>query len=200
MTRAKRGLDRVRSYDGEVDREVWSSFTYDPRNPQYAAMRASDADRALLTQVLAEAYADGRIDREELDERTEVAGRVRTLGEIGPLLADLVAPTAPGGSRSLAHVSNREIEQLAQRSWQAKRRDAAYSFLGVSGVTTAIWLATSFSNGSFDPYFFWPAFVIVFSLLHLVRVATSRREMVEAEVKRLERRREKEQRKPGWRW
>ena len=41
--------------------------------------------------------------------------------------------------------------------------------------------------------------MIVFSLLHLVRTAASRREIVENEVRRLERKRDKEQRKPGWR-
>jgi Domain of unknown function (DUF1707) len=179
--------------------EVWSSFSHDPRDRRYAALRASDHDRTVVQTVLDEAYADGRLDRAEYDERSRRVGGLRLLGDVDSLLSDLVArrPAAPG--RSLVHASDRDLERLAQRTWQTKRREAVFSFLGASLVTTAIWFATSFSDGHFDPYFFWPGFVIVFSLLHLVRTASSRREIVENEVRRLEKKRDKEQRKPGWR-
>jgi hypothetical protein len=178
--------------------EVWASFTRDPRDRQHQALRASDQDRLLVQQVLADAYADGRLDREEFDERSEAARTVRTLGDIDPLLKDLVAPR-PSTTGSLARASRDDLERLAHRHWQAKRREAVFSFLGASSVTTAIWFATAWGDGGFEPYFFWPAFVIVFSLLHLVRTAASRREIVDQEVKRLEKRRAKELRsRPGW--
>lgn len=176
--------------------EVWSSFTYDPRDPRYAGLRASDQDRAVVQQVLAEAYADGRLDREEYDERSGHVADIRALGDLRSVLDDLVAPP-PSTSRSLAHASNRDLELLADKAWHSRRRDAVFSFLGASGVTTAIWFATCFGSGGFEPYFFWPGFVIVFSLLHLVRVASSRGEIVESEVKRLEKQRSKEQRGRG---
>lgn len=182
--------------------EVWSSFTRDPRDRQHQALRASDQDRLLVQQVLADAYADGRLDREEFDERSEAARTVRTLGDIDPLLKDLVAPR-PAPTSSLAHATRADLERLAHRHWQAKRREAVFSFLGASTVTTAIWFLTSWGEGGFDPYFFWPAFVIVFSLLHLIRTAASRQDIVEDEVKRLEKRQAKELRGrpgrgPGW--
>ena len=198
MTRAKRGLDRA-SYDVGVDREVWSSFTHDPRDARYAGIRASDSDREAVRQVLAEAYADGRLDRDEFDERSDRVRSVRVLGDLNPLLSDLVAPE-PRPGRSLAHVSRAEIETMAERHWRAKRREASFSFLGASLVTTAIWFATSWRHGDFDPYFFWPAFVIALSLLNLVRTAMSHDEIVDSEVRRLEKQRDKQQR-PGWpRW
>ena len=178
--------------------EVWSSFTRDPRDPRCAPLRASDHDRIVVQGVLDEAYADGRLDRAEYDERTGQVATVRTLGDVQPLLRDLVAPPAPGAG-SLVHATGSDLERIAHRTWQAKRREAVFTFLGASLVTTAIWFATSFHDGSFDPYFFWPAFVIAFSLLNLVRTASSRREIVEGEVRRLEKKRQKEQRKPGWR-
>jgi hypothetical protein len=171
--------------------EVWSSFTYDPRDPQFAPLRASDRDRSLAQQVIADAYADGRLDRGEFDERSDRVTRVRVLGDLGPLLWDLVAPPAPAG-RGLTRATRADLEVMAVREWRAKRREAAYSFLGASLLTTAIWFATSWRHGDFDPYFFWPAFVIVLSFLNLVRTATSRSDIVESEVRRLERRREKE--------
>jgi len=176
--------------------EVWSSFTYDPRDPRYASLRASDHDRTVVHEVLAEAYADGRLDREEYDERCVRADGSRVLGDFRAILGDLVAPP-PSTGRSLAHSSQQELETLAERAGQTKRREASFSFLGASLVTTAIWFATCFGGDGFDPYFFWPGFVIAFSLLHLVRVASSRREIVESEVKRLEKRRSKDQRGRG---
>ncbi|WP_459971410.1 DUF1707 SHOCT-like domain-containing protein [Nocardioides pyridinolyticus] len=178
--------------------EVWSSFSHDPRDPRCASLRASDHDRTVVQAVLDEAYADGRLDRSEYDERTQGVGGVRHLGDVPGLLGDLVAPRPPTSRRSLAQASGSDLERIAQRTWQTKRRDAAFWFLGWSTVATAIWFATCFRNGTFEPYLFWPAFVIALSLLHLLRTAASRREIIESEVRRLEKRRERDQRKPGW--
>lgn len=180
-----------------MDREVWSSFTRDPRDRQCQTLRASDQDRSILVQVLSEAYADGRLDREEFDERCDTARTVRTLGDIDPLIRDLV-PATPVSGGSLAGASRTDLERLAEQHWRSKRRDAVFSFLGVSTVTTGIWFATSLRDGGFDPYFFWPVFVIVVSLLHLLRTATTRQEIVAGEVRRLERRREKDLRRKTW--
>ena len=180
-----------------MDREVWSAFTRDPRDRQFQALRASDGDRAVVQQVLTDAYADGRLDRDEFDERSEAARTVRTLGDIDPLLHDLVAPRPPSAS-SLVHASRSDLEQIAHRRWQAKRREAAFSFVGASLLTTAIWFATAWGPDGFDPYFFWPAFVIAFSLLNLLRTSASRHEIVDNEVRRLERKQAKDQRKKSW--
>ena len=174
-----------------MEQEVWSSFTHDPRDSRFTGIRASDQDRELVVQVLAEAYADGRIDRDEFDERSDRAGRVRVLGEVHPILRDLVPPT-PSATQSLALASRRELEVRAERVWRSRRREAFYGFVGPSAITTAIWVATSFHDGAFEPYFFWPAFVIVFTLLNFVRVTTHREEMVEEEVRQLEKKRAKE--------
>ena len=148
-----------------------------------------------MQQVLDEAYAEGRLDREEFDERSDAARTVRTLGDIQPLLHDLVAarPTS-----NLVPASRSDLEKAAQRHWQTKRREAAFSFLGASLITTTIWFATAWGKDGFDPYFFWPAFVIAFSLLHLIRTAASRQDIVDSEVRRLERKREKELRRKNW--
>jgi hypothetical protein len=145
----------------------------------------------LVQQVLADAYADGRLDRDEFDERSEAARTIRTLGDVDPLLQDLVAPRpVPGGS--LVHAGPKDLEQLAERHWQRKRREAVFSALGASLLTTAIWFATAWGKDGFEPYFFWPGFVIVLTLLNVVRTAGSRQEIVEDEVRRLQKRQAKE--------
>lgn len=70
----------------------WDSFRLDPRQPGYAPMRASDADREVIRTVLAGAYADGRLAREEYDDRQTILYGSRTLGEPPALVADLVPP------------------------------------------------------------------------------------------------------------
>ncbi len=51
--------------------------------------RASHDDRSRVTEVLAGAYADGRLDHEEFEERTSAAGGARYLDELAPLVGDL---------------------------------------------------------------------------------------------------------------
>ncbi len=182
-----------------MHREVWSSFTYDPRDARFAGIRASDQDRDAVQQVLADAYAEGRLDRDEFDERSDRVRAVRVLGDVQPLLADLVAPPVRA-DRELVHASRRDLEEMADRHWRTRRREAFFSFAGASLVTTAIWFATCFGDGGFDPYFFWPGFVIALSLLNLVRTAASHDEIADREVRRLERQREKQQRKSNWRF
>ena len=61
---------------------VWDEFEFDPRSPQYGPLRASDADRDVVHRLLGGAYADGRINREEFDERSEAVLGARTLAEL----------------------------------------------------------------------------------------------------------------------
>jgi hypothetical protein len=58
-------------------------------------MRASDADRDKYTAVLQDAFAEGRLTREEYDERLEAVYLARTYGDLEPLVADLPAHNLP---------------------------------------------------------------------------------------------------------
>ena len=60
-------------------------------------LRASDADRDRVVDVLREAAADGRLTPEELDERLGLALSARTFGELAPLTADLDAERGAAG-------------------------------------------------------------------------------------------------------
>ncbi|MFG1947953.1 DUF1707 domain-containing protein [Nonomuraea sp. NPDC048826] len=59
-------------------------------HPQPAELRASDADRERIAQVLQEAHADGRLTIEELEERLGTLYAARTLGELAGLTQDLL--------------------------------------------------------------------------------------------------------------
>lgn len=58
------------------------------------AIRASDQDRDAVVQRLQAAFAEGRLDDEEFDERMRAALTARTSANLAPLLGDL--PAAPG--------------------------------------------------------------------------------------------------------
>lgn len=53
-------------------------------------LRASDRDRDLVTQVLTTAYTDGRLTRDELDQRVESAMNAKTFDDLTALTQDLV--------------------------------------------------------------------------------------------------------------
>jgi hypothetical protein len=68
--------------------------------PSSPALRASDADRDRVTEVLRAAVADGRLDPVEFDERLDAALAARTIDALAPLIADLTA--VPGSGQALA--------------------------------------------------------------------------------------------------
>jgi hypothetical protein len=68
--------------------------------PGSPALRASDADRDRVIEVLRAAVADGRLDQAEFDERLGAALAARTIDALAPLTADLIA--APGSD--VAHM------------------------------------------------------------------------------------------------
>jgi hypothetical protein len=63
------------------------------------ALRASDADRDRVIDVLRAAIGDGRLDPAEFDERLDAALAARTIEALAPLTADLIA--APGSNVAL---------------------------------------------------------------------------------------------------
>lgn len=58
-------------------------------NDPVGQLRASDADRDKVAEVLHGAFADGRLDQEEHAERLEAVLSARTFAELTPLTADL---------------------------------------------------------------------------------------------------------------
>ncbi|MGW4290192.1 DUF1707 SHOCT-like domain-containing protein [Streptomyces sp. NPDC004673] len=71
-------------------------------------LRASDADRERVAEILRDGLAEGRLDMAEFEERLESAYQARTYGELAPLTRDLPAPgvTAPPVSSTKQPVSD----------------------------------------------------------------------------------------------
>ncbi|GGT14351.1 DUF1707 SHOCT-like domain-containing protein [Streptomyces chromofuscus] len=59
-------------------------------------LRASDADRERVAEILRDALAEGRLDMAEFEERLDATYEARTYGELAPITRDL--PVAGGTS------------------------------------------------------------------------------------------------------
>ncbi|GAA1514029.1 DUF1707 domain-containing protein [Streptomyces albidochromogenes] len=68
-----------------------------PPLPAEPALRASDADRDRVADILRDAVAEGRLTAEEHADRVESVYRAKTVAELEPLVQDLPAPG--GGAR-----------------------------------------------------------------------------------------------------
>ena len=153
---------------------MWSQFDHDPRNAANAAMRASDRDRAVIESVLADAFAEGRLTHPEYDERSDAAMASRTLGDLMPLISDLPVARAPQSS----------LADEANRAFVHARRQAIWGFLSASLICWVIWFSTGMS-------FPWPLFVMLGTGLNAGRIMWQRDEIIEEEIRRLEKKERK---------
>jgi hypothetical protein len=118
----------------------WSAFTADPRVPANQHLRASDADRDVATRLVQQARAEGRLDAAEHDERALQAASARTLGELEPVVSDLmVASAAPGPP------AGRPRAQVAR---------VVTGWVGLAVLFNAIWLMTVLTTGHL--LYYWP--------------------------------------------
>ena len=166
---------------------IWDEFEHDPRDPVHAPLRAADKDRDVVRRVLGEAYAEGRLDREELDERTDVVMETRTLGELPALITDLI-PVAPTKPTTTSPAVRRD---RAVQSWRKDRKEALWTFLSVSVLCWVIWGVTSLGGDGFNPYFPWPLFPTLAVGFHFGRIAIMRDEIIEEKQRSLEKKERK---------
>ena len=108
-------------------------------------LRASDADRERVAQLLRDSAAEGRLDMDELDERLDTAYAARTFGELHGLTRDLpvVAPQ-PG---------------LPERP--GRRTLVPTTFIWIGVLLIAIWAVTG--AGYFWPM--WPMLWFAFATI-----------------------------------
>jgi hypothetical protein len=113
-------------------------------------MLASDADRDRVVQALREAYVQGRLNHDELDQRLDLALRSRTTDDLQSLLDDLrPRPAAPRAFQPGAPAPYRQEGLAVYVNW--------WPALAIGIVVLS--LAAGTHNGG---YFWWwmvfPAF------------------------------------------
>ena len=115
-----------------------------------ASLRASDADREHVVNVLRQHHGDGRIDVNEFTERMQIAFEAKTLGELEALTKDLprLPPPLPEDPRP---------EAAAVMRWRFYRH--LFSYAWVNGFLILLWLVVSIAAGRL--LFFWPIWTLV---------------------------------------
>jgi hypothetical protein len=177
-----------------VSDAFWREFELDPRHPSFAALRASDRDRELVNRVLSESYAQGRLDREELDARATALAAARNLGELPPLVTDLV-PVGPGPTDAARLLGPADLRERAVEKWERSRRDAIWTVLSASLICWVIWFAVGLDANGFAAGFPWPLFVTAGTALNVGRIQYRRQDLIADEVRSLERKQERQRRR-----
>ena len=90
----------------------------------FPEVRASDADRDRVLDLLRDAAGDGRLTAAEFDERMEAALSSRTLGELAVLTADLVPGpgAAPAQAEDVVRIDQRGGSVRRTGGWVVPRR------------------------------------------------------------------------------
>jgi hypothetical protein len=129
---------------------------HEPPRPQ-DLLRIGNAERELVVQRVQDAFAEGRLDAEELQQRLDAVYRARTMGELTPLTADLPVPQ----SRSLADPRPARVPR-PQRPVARRRVPTALRILWIIWITAvavnvAAWLVVCVTTG--DLIYAWPLWV-----------------------------------------
>jgi len=130
----------------------WSAFSVDPRDPQYQHLRASDSDRATASSMLAGAYADGRLDKDEYDQRLDQVTSAKSMGELVPVLHDLTAvpPSQPQAQGTQAWMPGMTTARNPRSFFAGLPR----WWLGLAVMFNLIWLMTVLGTGHL--IYYWP--------------------------------------------
>ena len=130
-------------------------------------LRASDADRAAVADVLAAHMSSGRLTVEEYDERLAQAWSARTYGELAPLTADLPAPAPrpadepvdrPAAAACAPWWGHGWYGSFGPRTGGSSVRDAWRSWAVTALVVVGIWVMSMVGSG--DWVYPWPVWVI----------------------------------------
>ena len=136
------------------------------------AMRAGHADREQVVARLNTAFAEGRLDVGELEERVAAAYAARTLGELVPLTADL-----PGPHQSPAVTEPRRAADPVRHPGAVRRagphRPPIAGALGFFLFNVLIWGIICLA--SWELIYFWPIWTAIPLVLSIVGTVGPRR-------------------------
>jgi hypothetical protein len=122
------------------------------------SIRAGNADREKVVVQLNAAFAEGRLDVGELDERVAAAYAAKTLGELVPLTADLPADRQQGRPVTPAR-REEHVPAPAGGPSSAVRWAPVTAGLGLFLVNVLIWGIISISTG--QVIYFWPIWTAI---------------------------------------
>jgi hypothetical protein len=131
------------------------------------SLRAGHEDREKVVAQLNSAFAEGRLEVGELDERVAQAYAAKTMGDLVPLTADLPAPYASAAIRRAAQSRPPAVPE-AHASAPALRWAPVGAGLGLFLLNVVIWGAVSLGTG--DLVYFWPIWTAIPMALALIGI------------------------------
>lgn len=106
-------------------------------------LRASDADRDHVATLLTTAYAEGRLSKDEHDERLDQLLQAKTFDDLIPITSDLVVvtPSAPAPTSSVAIDTSRTTDEpdrhiaifggvTRKGDWRVRRKTQSLAMFG----------------------------------------------------------------------
>ncbi|MBO0806002.1 MAG: DUF1707 domain-containing protein [Nocardiopsaceae bacterium] len=138
----------------------------------YDTMRVSDAERSKVADLLGRHYSDGRLDKQELDERVSRAMSAKTRADLNGLLDDLPDLDPPAGAGDSGGAGPRGNGGLAGPTAPyrlGRRRGRAHPIL----IVVAAVILSSMAWHGLVHIFFVPWLVIV-ALIAVVALASRR--------------------------
>ena len=122
-------------------------------------LRAADADRAAVADVLGRHMAAGRLTVAEYEERLTRAYAARTYGELAELTTDLPdAAPAPAPSGATVATAGASPVRWGAHGWHGADPGDWRSWASTAAIVLAIWATTSLISWEFQ--YFWPMWVI----------------------------------------
>lgn len=124
-------------------------------------LRAADADRAAVADVLGRHMAAGRLTVAEYDERLTRAYAARTYGELADLTTDLPddgSAPPPVASGATVAAQGPSPVRWGAHGWHGADPGDWRSWSSTAAIVLAIWAATSLASWEF--LYFWPMWVI----------------------------------------
>ena len=126
-------------------------------------MRASDADRDRVAEILRDAHGEGRLGQDELLTRIEATYGAKTYQDLDRVIADLPVRRQPAAGlipRPLTTPLSAPRPAPRQTGRRVARRvlNGAWWFYGIAvAINLMVWLLVLIGSG--DAQYFWPVWV-----------------------------------------
>jgi len=123
-------------------------------------LRIGNAEREQVVQRVHDAFAEGRLDAEELQQRLDAVYRAKTVADLTPLVLDLPARSSPGARpepRPVRPPRPTLPRPVVQHRIPTALRVLWIIWLTAVAVNVAVWLVVCITTG--DLIYGWPLWV-----------------------------------------
>lgn len=156
-----------------------AGFSANPFKLENASLRAGMSDRDEVARILSDAYAEGKLDDLEYQERLESALRIKLLGEVRPLVIDLGSPKHLLARREPPAMA---IERIRAEKRSELRR-AITTWSGLAVLFNVIYLVTALTGAGL--HYYWPIWPLVgVGIWVVTALADARRPVTAKELER----------------